>query len=277
MSAFEKDPSHSNFTITIGIDIYSEDNISGTDTDTYNSLRVTQCNFTFTYEKKIDKFSSVSWEQEGDIISGEDIQIKNAILSFKYKIDQDWPTQRSSFSELQVLINNNLNRETISLSDANSTLQDAKTGGFDVTSLILKDVNITVGIRIFIANTFSWKDNITISIDDVHLIITYIKLEPGFDALPLIIGLSIGMLILIIGYTSYQTHFKYPPMVRKMRKIRKKINKGKKIKPTGILDRKILVAKNLQDKITIEDYEHTPIEKKNENEQIIKEKIKKKE
>ena len=271
MSALEKDPSHSNFTITIGIDIYSEDNISGTDTDTYTNLVVSQCNFTFTYEKNIDKFSSVSWQQEGAMLSGEDIQITNAILNFKYKIDQSWPTQRSPFSELQVLINNNQNRETIALNDANSSFQDAKMGGFDVTSLILKDVNISVAIMLYIANTFGWNDNITISVDDVHLLITYIILEPGFDILPLIIGLSGGILAIVIGYVSYQTHFKYPPMVRKMKKIRKKINKGGKIKPTNILNRNILVAKNLQDKIDKSEYEHAPIEKKMEKKEIIKE------
>ena len=264
MSAFEKDPSHSNFTITIGIDIYSEDNISGTDTDTYNSLIVKECNFTFTYEKNIDKFSSVSWQQQGNMISGEEIQIKNAFLNFKSKIDQSWPTQRSPFSELQILINNNQNRETISLNEANSTFQDAKIGGFEVTSLLLKDVNISVAIRLFIANNFGWYDNITISIDDVHLVITYIILEPGIDVLPIIIALSGGLLVLVIGYSLYQTHFKYPPMVRKIRKIRKKINKDKNIKPTSILKREILVAKNLQDKINIAEYEHTPIEKKKE-------------
>jgi hypothetical protein len=37
-SAFGKDPDHSNFTITLGMDIYSEDNEPGSDNDHFNSL-----------------------------------------------------------------------------------------------------------------------------------------------------------------------------------------------------------------------------------------------
>ncbi|KKK57983.1 hypothetical protein LCGC14_3049010, partial [marine sediment metagenome] len=59
-SAFEKDSTHSNFTITLGIDIYCEDNWIN-DRDVFNYLYFKDFNFTFTYEKKIDKFSSLSW------------------------------------------------------------------------------------------------------------------------------------------------------------------------------------------------------------------------
>ena len=170
-SAFEKDPSHSNFTITLGIDIYSEDNW-GSDIDTFDDLRIKSCNLTFSYEKKIDQFSSVSWNQKGNEIAS-DKQVTNANLKFNYKIDQDWPTTVSPFSEIRILINNNPHAETVRLSSANSTLQEAKIGGFDVTNLILKDVNITLSIQVFIANTFDFDTNITVSIDDVYLNITY--------------------------------------------------------------------------------------------------------
>ncbi|MEE9573606.1 MAG: hypothetical protein V3W20_11200, partial [Candidatus Neomarinimicrobiota bacterium] len=171
-SAFEKDTSHANFTITLGIDIYCEDNW-GDDWDTFDELRIKSCNLTFSYEKKIDQFSSVSWNQIGNTITGINTQVSSANLKFNYTIDQDWPTALSPFSEIRILINNNPHTETIRLSSATSTLKEAKIGGFDVTNLIQKDINITISIQVFIANTFDFDTNITVSIDDVYLNITY--------------------------------------------------------------------------------------------------------
>jgi len=187
-SAFEKDPTHSNFTIALGIDIYSEDNW-GDDMDTFNYLFIKDCNLTFTYERKIDKFTSISWSQIGNNISGDEFQIESANLRFKYKIDQKWPTNLSAFSEIRILINDNPYGETISLSSANLAFGPAKVGGFDVTNLILKDVNITLSIQVFIANTFGFDQNITISIDDVSLSITYIETVPD---IPTILGLFLN-------------------------------------------------------------------------------------
>ena len=59
----EKDPDHSNFTLTLGIDIYSEDNYGGTDTDTFSDLFIKTCNLTFTVKKKIDQSTTLSWNQ----------------------------------------------------------------------------------------------------------------------------------------------------------------------------------------------------------------------
>jgi len=178
-SAFEKDPSHANFTITLGIDIYSEDNW-GDDWDTFDELRIKSCNLTFTYMKKIDKFSSVAWSQIGNTISGSNLQVTDANLQFNYKIDQIWPMALSPFSEMRILINNNPHTETVRLSTATTSWQAAKTGGFDLTNLILKEVNITLSIQVFIANTFDYDSNITISIDDVYLNITYVETFPDY-------------------------------------------------------------------------------------------------
>ncbi|MHA1914909.1 MAG: hypothetical protein ACW986_09010 [Promethearchaeota archaeon] len=176
-SAFEKDIDHSNFTITLGIDIYAEDNW-GSDRDVFNYIYFKDCNFTFNYERKIEQFSSVSWNQVGSNISGENIRIDNANLKFKYKVDQQWPTNLSAFSEIRILLNDNPHTETVSLSTANLTFGDAKAGGFDITNLILKDVNITLSIQVFIGNTFGFDQNLTISIDDISLVITYVETVP---------------------------------------------------------------------------------------------------
>ena len=178
--ALEKDVGHSRFTIIMGLDIYCEDN-DFPDYDLWNALIFKSFNLTFTYEKKIDQFSSVSWNQIGNRISGGNIQITDARLYFMYKIDQLWPTSDSPFSEIRVAFNDHQHTETIRLSSANETFQEAKSGGFDVTYLILKDVNISVSIQLFIANTFALNRNITTSIDNVYLNITYVETVPDIQ------------------------------------------------------------------------------------------------
>ena len=172
--ALEKDNSHSNFTIIMGIDIYCEDN-AFPDYDEWNALIFNSFNLTFNYKRKVDQFSSISWNQKGNTISGSNIHVSDANLKFRYKINQDWPASLSPFSEIRIIINNNQHPETVRLSSATTSWQDAKVGGFDVTNLILKDANISVSLQVFIANTFSLSNNITISIDDVYLNITYVE------------------------------------------------------------------------------------------------------
>ena len=89
-SAFEKDPDHSNFTLTLGIDIYSEDNWQSTDTDTFTLLMIKTCDLSFTYEKKVEKYSSISLNQICNQINTT-YQIMSAMLNFDYKINQLWP------------------------------------------------------------------------------------------------------------------------------------------------------------------------------------------
>jgi len=159
------------FRILIGMRIWCEDNF-GQDADNWQLLIIKSVNLTFTYEKKINQFTSLAWSQVGDKISGSNIDINNATLNFKYKIDQNW-TNKSPNSEIRIFINNNQYAETIKLSIANSTFQDGKVGGFDVTNLILKNVNITLSIEVYIADTFPLDPKYTISIDNASLVISY--------------------------------------------------------------------------------------------------------
>ena len=239
-----------NFTITLGMDIYCEDNDnSGGDRDTWNYLIIKSCNLSITYERKIERFTSVSLNQVGDIISGDNIQIKDASLNYKYRIDQSWPGDLSPFTEIRTLLNNNPYFESIKLTSANSSFQEVKVGGYDVTSLILKDVNITLSIEFYIANTFALNRTIIISIDDVSLIISYVSIKPGIDTTPYIIGLTAGIIGLVTAFSLYQFHFKYPPLVRKIRKLRKKVRKAKKIKPILVNKRDEIVRSNFQSQI----------------------------
>jgi hypothetical protein len=181
--ALEKHENHSKLTLILGLDIYCEDNMytGGGDRDLWNALIIKSFNLTFTYASKIEQFTSLAWNQIGNKIEGANFQIKNATLHFKYKSDQDWPSALSPFSEIRIIINNNRYSKTVKLSDAISAFQDAQQGGFDITSLISKGVNISVSIQVFIANTFGLGQNITISIDDVLLYINLIETFPDMD------------------------------------------------------------------------------------------------
>jgi len=242
-----------NFTFTLGIDIYCEDNYPSLEIDTWYSLRIKSCNFSFNYEKIIDKFTSISWNQDCDKLSDLSpytVLADNAILNFNYKIDKEWPANSSPNSELRMIVNNNRLPEVIKLDSATTSYQPAKLGGFDVTNLITDDVNVS--FELYIADDFKWDDNITISIDNASLIISYTIIEPDPivkkpDYSWLIYTLGIGIIGLITGFSLYQTHFKYPPLVRKIRKLKKKVRKGKKTKPIILKKRDDIIAGNYQD------------------------------
>ncbi|MFX1438482.1 MAG: hypothetical protein ACFFAA_14995, partial [Promethearchaeota archaeon] len=174
---FESDSGHDNFTIIVGIEINCEDDYTGQDYDDWTELRIKSLNLTFTFEKKIDKLSSISWNQNGakpnDLCDvNETIIINEALLSFKYKVNETWLSE-SPNSEIRININDNTHSETIKLSSATTSLEDAKPGGFDVTYLIDKNKNINLSIQLYIADDFKLNRSIEISIDDVFLNISY--------------------------------------------------------------------------------------------------------
>jgi len=256
-SILDDDPFHKSFTIILGIDIYCADNYYGPDEDNWKSLIIRSLNLTFTYEKKVDQFTFVSWNQIGDKVNSRiadipnaTIDIYNATLNFRYKIDQTWPNS-SPNSEIRIKIGNNQHTETLKLSLANSSFQEAKSGGFDVSSLILKDENISLSIQVFLADTFGLDRNITISIDEVYLYISYtiLTIEPDWSWL--IFLLIFTIIVLITIFSLYQLHYKHPPMVRKIRKLRKKIRKERKLKPILIHKREKIVNKRYKNGLQI--------------------------
>ena len=179
-SAFDKDPSHSNFTLTLGIDIYSEDNLPSTDWDTFNDLIIKTCNLTFTVKKKIDQFTTLSWNQEGNTLDSGTVQVTDAKFFFKYKINNTWPSS-APLSEIIFSINDKSYDEgIIKLTSATTSWQDAKVGGFDVTSLISTGVNIAVSIEVFLKDSFELGEGYSISIDEVYLNISYIETFPDY-------------------------------------------------------------------------------------------------
>jgi len=180
-SSLEKDIDYSNFTITLGIDIYCEDNgPPSNDHDTWEALIIRSCNLTFSYEKKIDQFTTISWNQVGNALTGGIFQILEAKLNFKYLINETWPSS-APLSEIRFVINNKVGDETVKLRFGNISFQEAKVGGFDVTSLIPAGINITFSIELFIKDNFQLNHSISISIDDVFLNISYIKTFPDYQ------------------------------------------------------------------------------------------------
>ena len=178
-SALETD--HTNFAINLGLDIYCEDN-RGTpgDDDEWYYLIFKSVNLTITYVKKIDQFTTLSWNQKGNTLNSTNVQVTDAKFFFKYKINNKWPST-APLSEIIFYLNDKSYSEgIIKLSAANTSWQEAKVGGFDVTSLISTDVNITVSIEVFLKDTFELNQTYSISIDDVYLNISYIETFPDY-------------------------------------------------------------------------------------------------
>ncbi|MFX1554411.1 MAG: hypothetical protein ACFFBV_10840 [Promethearchaeota archaeon] len=230
-TVLEKDPDHRSFTLTLGMRIYCADNGMG-DNDTWNSLRIKSCNFSFAYEKIINKFSYAVWEQESNEISGNNVQITDAILNFDYKINQTWSMALSPNSEIRILINGKQHTETLRLSNAPLTFQEAKVGGFDVSTLISAYINISISIQVFLGDEFGLDQEVKISIDNVSLKISYFEIfsdvlpEPLIFRILLIVAL-VASLILGSYLVLYQKILKYPKPVRKVRKYKRTLRRKK--------------------------------------------------
>ncbi len=232
--ALEKDPKK--FGITLGIDIYCEDNYPINDLDNFYSLLIKSVNLSFTFEKKMNQLTSIGWNQVGDIINGSinnsTIEITKANLSFNYKISEPWPDFESPNSEIKILINNIPHIETIKLGLASNIFQPAKITGFDVTDLILPYENINISIQAIIGDEFGLNRLIIISIDDVFLEVSYIETfsdplavsEPLIFRILLIIA-SIAALCLGGYLVLYQKVLKYPRSVRKVRKFKRTLRR----------------------------------------------------
>ena len=242
-----------NFTITLGIDIDSEDNYPGYELDVWYSLLIKSCNLTFTYEKKIDKSSAVSFNQIGNQITGSNVKIKDGNINFKYKIDQPWPTSLSPNSEIRVLINDKQHSETIKLSSATTEFQYAKLGGFDITSLLNVEINISLSIQVFIADEFSLDRNIKISIDEANLTISYSEefpdpIDDPWLATGLFILTSVGAAVLGALLIVYMKVWRYPLPVRKVRKYGKTLTNTKN-PDVKIITRKRAFNKGFQEEL----------------------------
>ncbi|MFX0140140.1 MAG: hypothetical protein ACFFDN_41250, partial [Candidatus Hodarchaeota archaeon] len=250
-----------NFTITMGINFWCEDNYVYDD-DEWGHTYIKSLDLKLTYEKKINQFTSARWSQISDKlnVTGENFVINKAKLNFLCKLDSLWPDS-SPNSEIIIKINNNTHSERVKLSTVNKTFQEAKYEGFDVTNLLVKYENVSLSLEVMLADAFELSKNITLSIDNVTLNITLKVIEtvkpfvPIFPYQPeptdwswLIILLSVIITVLLTVIGAYVEHYKYPPMIRKIRKLKRNIKKGKTIKPIPV-DKKDTIIQNHMNKI----------------------------
>ncbi|MFX1400896.1 MAG: hypothetical protein ACFE8V_06575 [Promethearchaeota archaeon] len=217
---------HQNFAITLGIYIWCEDSGHPGDGDDWQSLIIKNFNLSISYEKKINQFSSITWKYLGEQIEagGYEIEVTRAILNFDYRISRLWPTSISPNSEMIFSINDVEHTETIRLSRAETSLIRASVTGFDVTELVPNDNEINVSIQTYIADEFMLADDITLSIDNVILQITYdvfVPVEESYLFQLLFALVAFGATILTVYIIYYQKVLKYPVPVRKVRKYRK--------------------------------------------------------
>lgn len=228
--ALEKDPY--TFGITLGIDIYCEDNYDFADLDVFYSLLIKSVNLSFTYEKKMDQLTSISWYQIADMVNGSNVQITESNLTFKYKINDLWSESISPNSEIKILINDLQHSETIKLSSATTSFQEAKIGGFDLTDITLPYENLTFSIQVIIGDEFGLNRTVIVSIDDVYLEISYTETFP--DPRPISEPLIFRILLIVAGavalclggyLVAYQRVLKYPRPIRKVMKYKRTLKK----------------------------------------------------
>ena len=112
--------------------------------------------------------------------------------------------------------------------------------------------------------TGTYKITITASAGDDYNFETYeitinvVSVAPDDFSL-LFIALAGALVAMVLGITLYVVRFKYPPTVRKSRKLRKKIRKGKKTKPIkDIISREDMIKDRLESNANIIQLEKKP-------------------
>ncbi|MFW9938100.1 MAG: hypothetical protein ACFFD5_10660, partial [Candidatus Thorarchaeota archaeon] len=220
---------YQNFIIALGIEFNCEDNF-WTDLDEFSEVYIKSCNFTISYTKKINQFTSVSWKYLGDKINnkGGIVEVTDANLFFNYRINQDWPLDLSPNSEIRIKINEREDTETIRLIDAETTSKPAKSDGFKITTLIPEYEEINISLQLYIADGFDLDQNYTLSLDNVLLYISYniffrIQRDILFQILLIAALITSGLLATYLIY--YRRVLRFPKPVRKVRKYRKTLNK----------------------------------------------------
>ena len=166
-----------NFTLTIGVRYWCEDN-RAKDNDTWNDILIKNVSLEISFEKKIDQFTSHSWNQQiSDINSlktnvNDSLEIDKCYLKYDYNISELW-SNFSQNSEIQILLNGISFAKTIKLTEVNTSISSEQ---FDITKIISNipfDENIKISIRLFLADNFELNRTVVITIDNIYLDIYY--------------------------------------------------------------------------------------------------------
>jgi len=110
-----------------------------------------------------------------------------------------------------------------------------------------------ISINAYAGENYDFRDDFEIVLNAVAPI--------GPDITIIIISLIAGVVGLSVGFVLYQTHFKYPAKVRMMRKVRKKIGKGKKLKPLIVNTRENIITSEIESNREILNIEKENIDK----------------
>ena len=254
------DPEHKIFTFSLGILILCEDDFS-TDHDIWDELVINECNFSFTYEKIIDPLTTISWNQDAPKISSiryneiNNITLLGASLSFQYQTSESWPS-KSPNSQIIIFINDNQNPITTYLENSGTQLH---TVTLDVLSLLSVTVDyVNFSIQLYIGDTFGENNEIKIYLDNVQLFISYREIgvlptpPVGIDWTPAIIALTVGIIAAVMGLVSYILYFQYPPLVRKVRSLRRKIKRGRSLKsPVDVENRELIIKNAIRERLNV--------------------------
>ena len=118
------------------------------------------------------------------------------------------------------------------------------TGIYEIVLENVPEGVFTITISAFKGVEYDFESN------EITLIVSSPVVQPEPDLSWLIYILVGGIAGLVMVFTLYQTHYKYPLMVRKIRKLRRNIKKGKKAKPTqDITSREDLVKAHLESNV----------------------------
>lgn len=88
---------------------------------------------------------------------------------------------------------------------------------------------------------------------EITLIVRSPEVKPGPDWSWLVFTLTGGIIVLVLAFTLYQKHYKYPQLIRKVRKLRKQIKRNKKITPILVKKREEIIKNSLRDHLEILD------------------------
>ncbi|MFX1326078.1 MAG: hypothetical protein ACFE8N_14095 [Promethearchaeota archaeon] len=167
----------------------------------------------------------------------------NATLNFKYKIDSQWPTAQSINSEMKIFINNFEFEQSIKLSSMTTNYQYLAAEGFQITSFIEKDINISLSIQIFLADEFILDKNIKISFDEVSLLISYDVFLEEIPVNNFVIYLILVVLFAVIIILSGFILRSYVLIPRKREKLNSLLSRTQKFKDLMNLESIIVVQK----------------------------------
>jgi len=180
-----------------------------------------------------DRSTSISCIQIGNSISGERIEIETVSLYFKYKIDQIMPSSLSLNSEMKILINDYIYDYPLDLSSFNTTFSEVRIEGAELIPYILKNINVSLSIQVFIGDDFVLTHPITISIDDVYFQISYsiwIEDKPASNELIWIILIIAFIVIGILTALSLRSYVILPRTQRKKSYLSQRTQKFKDIR-----------------------------------------------